>query len=554
MNYLNKKRKIVIYVVVINIFILLFYLLFYYCKWRTNDDILMRNIVSGAFGNNDYHVVFINSIVGRFLSILYSLFANISWYELMHYLINFSSFSFLSYLIIAKKKNIIYLLIPIIVFAYQAYTRPQFTVTAAVSTTCGLVYLIEYINRNNSKYLLVGITFFSIGMMIRIEEFLACSFITAIFFLLSLVNIIKENNKVKFKKVLIVICLCTIILMINVFINKLDYASDEWKNYSEFNYYRSALRDGGFPSYEDNIDMYNSVNINSNAYVLFKNGNINDSSIFNIDAMKKIVQYKDKEKIDIDQLYNFANNAIIFSFNNKDIFVFTILILISILTIFITNKNKIEVLSTVFSGVAVIFCMWYVFYTRKDFPSRVVIGLYGCYLTLISTQYIEGCKIYRSIKINKVLSLMLIVLFFVLSIDNMKFNKKEDIQKQIETANTINILNSKKETLYLCCVGNNLNLQPTLLNCLPRRANDNICSLGDCITGSPIVKQQMEKYGINNPYKDVINNENVLIVDYLGNSIDNVITYIKDYYDAKAQYQCIDSIGDYSIYRIFTTD
>ena len=46
MNEFIQKKRSIIESLIVNVALLIFCLLFYYCKWRTNDDVLMKNIVS----------------------------------------------------------------------------------------------------------------------------------------------------------------------------------------------------------------------------------------------------------------------------------------------------------------------------------------------------------------------------------------------------------------------------------------------------------------------------------------------------------------------------
>ena len=59
--------------------------------------------------------------------------------------------------------------------------------------------------------------------------------------------------------------------------------------------------------------------------------------------------------------------------------------------------------------------------------------------------------------------------------------------------------------------------------------------------------QEMETHGITNPYRDVINNDSIYLVD---DNIDLTLKYIRQYYDSSAQAVFIKTIGNVDVYQI----
>ena len=54
-----------------------------------------------------------------------------------------------------------------------------------------------------------------------------------------------------------------------------------------------------------------------------------------------------------------------------------------------------------------------------------------------------------------------------------------------------------------------------------------------------------QHYGIENPYRDMIDNEKVRLV---ADSPERVLTYLHDYYDADCTAEKIGTIGDHNLY------
>ena len=57
----------------------------------------------------------------------------------------------------------------------------------------------------------------------------------------------------------------------------------------------------------------------------------------------------------------------------------------------------------------------------------------------------------------------------------------------------------------------------------------------------------LERYGIENPYRDMIGNEKVYLID---DDIDLTMDYIHTYYDEKAEAVLVSEIGSLKIYQI----
>ena len=57
----------------------------------------------------------------------------------------------------------------------------------------------------------------------------------------------------------------------------------------------------------------------------------------------------------------------------------------------------------------------------------------------------------------------------------------------------------------------------------------------------------MEAHGIKNPYRDVVNNQNIYLVD---DNIDLTLKYIRQYYAENAEAVFVKTIGNVDVYQI----
>jgi hypothetical protein len=78
---------------------------------------------------------------------------------------------------------------------------------------------------------------------------------------------------------------------------------------------------------------------------------------------------------------------------------------------------------------------------------------------------------------------------------------------------------------------------------------DNVIWLGGWLTNSPIVKHLWKNYGVKNPYKDVINSDEVFFIEKQ-NNISTKVKYIREHYKKKVRSVLLKNINGYKIYAI----
>ena len=82
-------------------------------------------------------------------------------------------------------------------------------------------------------------------------------------------------------------------------------------------------------------------------------------------------------------------------------------------------------------------------------------------------------------------------------------------------------------------------------------AMGNISQFGDWLSNTPFCISVLKKFGVTNPYKDIVDNEKVY---YIGLQNDNgeVLIYIRDHYFKTARFEYVKSIGRYDVYSILS--
>lgn len=276
-----------------------------------NDDLLMKNIVSGAYtGTPDAHNVFMLWPIGIFISLLYKIVGGVPWYGLFMtacyyvcvFLILKRSLFFcrtnLGKLSVALTETVL-----LGALFLNHFIMVQFTTTSAflagtaaflllTMRTMDVQSLREFIKRSIPLILLSTLAF-----LIRFEVLLL---------LLPLICvagiILWGSEKVIFTKehamqYFSVFGLIILGLLVSQSLHMFAYNSMEWKSFSELNDNRAELYDlQRIPAYEGNEDFYESIGLSESEKKLLDNYNFGMDEEIDGKLIGKIADYAEMIK------------------------------------------------------------------------------------------------------------------------------------------------------------------------------------------------------------------------------------------------------------------
>lgn len=140
-------------------------------RYEENDDVVMCMIANGLIGGQpDCHLVFMNSIIGSILALLYSCTIQVECYSLLLSIIHILSVTIIVNSLwcntqIEKRFKVLITLLLVVVWAVMIACF-QFTTTAGLCTIAGYLLI-----RDNRKFIsILGIIWCVIGSMIRLES------------------------------------------------------------------------------------------------------------------------------------------------------------------------------------------------------------------------------------------------------------------------------------------------------------------------------------------------------------------------------------------------
>lgn len=211
----------------------LLYFVFFHIIYEQNDDLAIQFIANGYFtGTSDFHLVFINVIIGHFLSFLYTHFSGVEWYSLlMIALVLLSFFSNLFCITTFEKGYKKLLLASLNLLLVYFFSRMQFSYTAGFLAVSAVILQVYGFWHQKNSLIVFSLLLLLLSSLVRFEMFI----FTYVPFFLVFIFDIKKIFKPK------IIYLGLLIIVVFKGFDYYSYTSDkEWKAYHEFNKYRGG--------------------------------------------------------------------------------------------------------------------------------------------------------------------------------------------------------------------------------------------------------------------------------------------------------------------------
>lgn len=551
-TYLKQKYRKISVALISNLLILGAMVAFMRPSFETNDDIVFAELGSGLRGVKDAHLVFQNYGLGMIYRLLYGVTGRLPWYTIVQYMILFAAFTVVTYVLMSRLGEISGLCLFVILacgFGYEGYIHLQFTKTAgiaAAATVFLLLYLLE-----QEKYswwgIAGGILLAVIAYMYREDQFWASCGLMAGAGLLFLFDLRKYRNK-KLRR--LGICVLTFgVLLLSVFgVDRWDsskYRSAEWKEYQEFNQLRSELLDYGFPDYDSNQEIYEELGISREAYELYKSWNFNDTEKFDTEVMKKLVDLKQKRPLTIRTVTAFLRR---FPSDLLRMPMFYFFAVFAVLWLLCGKKDVCSVISVLAECLLLVAVYFYLYYQGRYMVNRVDVGLWFSACLVMLWIFSSGEVRYMNTKVSVLLCMICVVLGQFMMYKDWRLATSSIPEARVSQRAVLETIGTDKEHIYLAKSG-----MLSEIVCygpfdrMPENLLDNVYWFGGWECRTPGYTRAMEVHGIINPYRDVVNNENIYLVD---DNIDLTLKYIRQYYAENAEAVFVKTIGNVDVYQI----
>lgn len=283
--------------------------------YTVNDDLFMKNIVSGAYlGEPDVHTVYMEYPICLVLTLLYRLAAGIPWYGIVFFLLHMTAWGAIffrclivyttdcrrtAYSVGQDKKGrqtgwlvaAILLLLVFVSVGFYHVASMQFTVTAAILGAAALVWFVTADPaqpvRCYWKDQLVTALFVFASFNIRRNVLLMLVPMAGMLWLACWLQEEKRLTGQTLQKYVGMAAMCVALVAVCYGSYAVAYRSPGWKNYKTFNDHATVLYDYyGWPEYEQNKALYEELDISyegwygaKNAYFLSVDSGINTNAM-----------------------------------------------------------------------------------------------------------------------------------------------------------------------------------------------------------------------------------------------------------------------------------
>lgn len=551
-TYLKQKYRKISVALISNLLILGAMAAFMRPSFETNDDIVFAELGSGLRGVKDAHLVFQNYGLGMIYRLLYGVTGRLPWYTIVQYMILFVAFTVVTYVLISRLGEISGLCLFVILvcgFGYEGYIHLQFTKTAGIAAAAAVFLLLYLLEQEKYSWwgIAGGILLAVIAYMYREDQFWASCGLMAGAGLLFLFDLRKYRNK-KLRR--LGICVLTFgVLLLSVFgVDRWDsskYRSAEWKEYQEFNQLRSELLDYGFPDYDSNQKIYEELGISREAYELYKSWNFNDTEKFDTEVMKKLVDLKQKRPLTIRTVTAFIRR---FPSDLLRMPMFYFFAVFALLWILCGKKDVCSVISVLAECLLLVAVYFYLYYQGRYMVNRVDVGLWFSACLVMLWIFSSGEVRHMNTKVSVLLCMICVALGQFMMYTDWRLATSSIPEARVSQRAVLETIGTDKEHTYLAKSG-----MLSEIVCygpfdrMPENLLDNVYWFGGWECRTPGYTRAMEVHGIINPYRDVVNNENVYLVD---DNIDLTLKYIRQYYAENAEAVFVKTIGNVDVYQI----
>lgn len=573
---IDRKRKSPWFALGVNLMAMLAMTLVMRPSFETNDDIVFAEFGSGLRGVKTPRLVFQNYILGLVYRILYQITGRLPWYTIVQYAVLVAAFSAVTYVFMNRLKGYWGLYLSFIflwVFGYESYIHIQFTKTAGIAAASAVLLLFHVVTSEKlcvweaAAGILLGLT----GFMYREDQFFASSALMAgigIYFVLTLKKCFPKKEWKRFG-------LCAGIfglLILSVFAadgtDSLMYRDPQWQEYQKFNNLRSELLDYGFPDYESNKALYQDLGISREAYELYRTWNFNDPDRFTIEVMEKLAEQKPEKILSGKAIHSFVKRFPGDVIRQK---AFWVVLLLFVLWLFFGKKRY-----AAWFGLAGELCMlgglnFYLYFQGRYLVNRVDVGLwFSVCLTMAwilgdSVKEREEAKerskgkagalsvpVISTEKISGRWGLVLCMTALLISqsfwYDDWRITTREIPKARVSQRAVLETIGTDKEHVYLAKSGT-----VSEIVCygpfdpMPENLLDNLYWFSGWECRTPGIVKEMQEHGITNPYKDMIGNKKVYLID---DNIQLTLDYIRQNYDQNAEAVFVKTLGNVDLYQI----
>lgn len=508
--------------------------------YSTNDDVMLRNIISGNFSQNtDSHLIFISYLLASFWKFLYDNFKGVAWYDLftvvLHYLSWFLIVVRMGQQVKVKKTKTVLMtgvFALLVVVDLKYLIAPQFTVISALMAGVSVLWMAtrkvyEDFECYLDYFVIYGMLLLSASF--RREPFLLSLPVLAIVIVLDLWKRVKNKKELKdsLLKTVVSLGVFGLVYLVMCIVDLSAYSSDEWKEFLRSQDARPQIYDySGVPSLYDYEEEYNALSIDYADWMAIYTYNCELADDFNADKMEGVARIslenrenwrKVSKASDIfkKDFYAFCTNL----FENEIQPIGILVIIFYVCAFFVCykmndKKTCMAILSILFFYMAVFLYL----IDKGRMPERVLYGIYFmqmiCLLAFVSNDADSFSVNFKSQgfwpRVTAFMSAIIIGCSFFYTWQIVKDERNRLVQNANDWEYINHYFAATPENRY--CLDTASFVFSTEILFSEKVESDNMIRLGDWTINSPLQRQRMESQGVYNLVQQLVEEDNFYIV------------------------------------------
>ena len=574
-----QKHSSVLTAVLVNAFFLTFILLYCGAYYELSDDwFFAKNI---AAGNYDYTFCsyFIQFLTGLLQKVIYPVNAFI----VLQIALGFVAFSTICYVFLETfkfKKGILLVLMLECLFAVNIYSIVTFTKTAAfLAAAGGLVMLWAYQSKKHLGFWVYGIVLVLFGSFYRMKIFYS---VLAVFFFVVAACVFAEIKKWNFKgitkvfKEVLSVKTIALVLVMLIAVFSYDYVSREliyqgegMEYYKEYNSLRSSVVDFTMPDYEKEgvAEKYQNIGISENDFNMIRSWYLDDEGNADVETLTKLCELQETEKSELSEiLKNMVKTEFEYvrELTPEGILIIAYIVLAALILILYKNKGFLFV---GFISFVILLLYSYLWYGGRSNYRAVFSILFSAIVCLLyCTRLLEYRKCFAKLRESKkilfsaaaalacfVFAGSFLYLTVTITPEELPVTVPDgypELEEYIEAPENEGKTFALSRLSYLC-FRNAVKLRDPLVLDQEEDAYDRCVYFGSTYYAHPRYNEMLEEIGVDNLYKDIIDNDDIYFVDR--GDIKMFVKYLNEQYNDEETvfgYKFVAKASPYKIYRI----
>lgn len=532
-------------------------------RFETNDEVLMSKFVDGQMGEKSAYIPFINILLGFFLKMLYTLAGeSLNWYSISQYALMFCGFTAMTWVLLRRFRPLAAMGMAAVILmtvGVNSYLYPAFSKVSAVAAAGGLSLMLYAGEKEQGKArtMILGFVMAVLGYLWRFEEFFGVAALLAPVGLTAMMGILEKSKgellKLRMRKTFAYarpfLLLLVMVLLLFGF-DRFMWTRGDYAYFTRYNDTRSMLVDyGELPDYDEMQEVYDALDLDDNAVYFLKNWNFYDTEKFSLEQMEAVLAARDSwmsQKSPGECLGVFLDEAVPGLAKTLAFFAPALMLMLWLSCGGRSLRHWLGLLLSLgFFGIIYLLMI----YQNRYLANRMDMGLLLA-LTLVMSFMMDGEKLKRDVLLCCILAALAAFTGLYMNKNVCLYSGQYAVEDKSSQKAAVELLLEDEEHLYLCKVWSIDHEIYGPLETAPAGFADKIVLLGGWSLYHPSIEHVLEKWGIENPYPDMIDDPQVLLID---KDIERTVEYLQKYYEPSARAEKLEQLSadtGLEIYRI----